>query len=76
MQKIKFISALLTTVLLSLISCTSISDLTVENSLSKEKLAYYCDSFDTFREDIWEDALQDFIDQIEHGGKSKRAFLR
>jgi hypothetical protein len=43
--------------LAALLSCaTDKALLKIENSLPQRELAYYCDSFDSFREDIWERA--------------------
>jgi hypothetical protein len=41
----------------ALLSCaTDTAPLQVTDSVSQSELAYYCDSFDSFREDIWERA--------------------
>ena len=40
-----------------LLSCaTDKMPLQIENSLPQSELAYYCDTFDSLREDVWEKA--------------------
>lgn len=40
-----------------ILSCvTHQTPLLIENSLQQSELAYYCDSFDSFKEDLWEKA--------------------
>jgi hypothetical protein len=56
--KSDFITGFLLLVFLAaLLSCeTDKAQLKIENNLPSSELAYYCDSFDSFREDIWERA--------------------
>jgi hypothetical protein len=57
-QKAGFIIGfLLLTYLGVLLSCaTDKAPVQIENSLPQSELAYYCDPFDKFREDVWEKA--------------------
>jgi len=57
-KKIHFIIGFLSLPLLSaLLSCaTDKAPLQIENSLPQSELTYYCDTFDSLREDVWEKA--------------------
>ena len=57
-NKAKFIIGFLSLAFFSmLLSCaTDKTPLLIENSLPQSELAYYCDTFDRLREDVWEKA--------------------